>query len=250
VSATMSPAELEHEINGPRPGFDSASVSTGSGEASADRRGECWKEEDPYKDRRHTADSCPSSSPQSAVACCHIERHNAADPKEWDGEHQDQHPRCAVVTGGTRLGDRDQLQEPGDNEQEERASKRCVSVHFGAPHLARIVTAAHRSRHPEACNEEERRTTVALVYGTVGEPVEMLCDAAGDPPGLRFFTVVLDDAEAPDGPSQVAVCVGCLLDEHPQLGRGLDVALEHRGAEWRDGGWVPAPELWAEEPEA
>ena len=28
------------------------------------------------------------------------------------------------------------------------------------------------------------------------------------------------------------------------LGRGLGVALEHRGAEWRDGDWVPAPELW------
>ena len=31
------------------------------------------------------------------------------------------------------------------------------------------------------------------------------------------------------------------------LGRGLDVALEHRGAEWRDGVWVPAPELWDED---
>jgi hypothetical protein len=41
------------------------------------------------------------------------------------------------------------------------------------------------------------------------------------------------------------VCVECLLDEHPQLGKGLDVALEHRGAEWVDGEWVAAPELWA-----
>lgn len=40
-----------------------------------------------------------------------------------------------------------------------------------------------------------RRTTVAIVYGTAGEPIEVLCDAAGDPQGLRFFTVVLDDAE-------------------------------------------------------
>lgn len=90
------------------------------------------------------------------------------------------------------------------------------------------------------------QTTVAVVYGTAGEPVEVLCDAAGDPRGLRFFTVVLDDAEGPDGPSQVPVCVGCLLDEHPRLGRGLDVALEHRGARCVGGEWVPAPELWGE----
>jgi hypothetical protein len=57
---------------------------------------------------------------------------------------------------------------------------------------------------------------------------------------------VLDDAEGPEGPSQAPVCVGCLLDEHPRLGRGLDVALEHRGAEWWEGEWVPAPELWDE----
>jgi hypothetical protein len=37
-----------------------------------------------------------------------------------------------------------------------------------------------------------------------------------------------------------------LLDEHPQLGSGLDVALEHRGARWVDGEWLPAPELWDE----
>jgi hypothetical protein len=30
------------------------------------------------------------------------------------------------------------------------------------------------------------------------------------------------------------------------LGRGLDVALEHGGAEWTEGEWLPAPELWDE----
>lgn len=89
-----------------------------------------------------------------------------------------------------------------------------------------------------------RATTVAIVYGRVGAPVAVLCDAATDPPGQRWFTVVLEDAEGPEGPSQVPVCVDCLLEEHPRLGRGLDVALEHTGAEWRNGGWVPAPELW------
>ena len=72
----------------------------------------------------------------------------------------------------------------------------------------------------------------------------MLCDAATDPPGQRWFTVVLDDSPGPDSEPNVPVCVDCLLDAYPLLGRGLDVALEHQGAEWRDGEWVPAPELW------
>ena len=87
-------------------------------------------------------------------------------------------------------------------------------------------------------------TTLAMVYGDEGEPIAVLCDADGDPPGLRFFTVVLDDSPGPDNPPDSPTCVDCLLDEHPRLGRGLDIALEHRGAEWRDGDWLPAPELW------
>jgi hypothetical protein len=90
------------------------------------------------------------------------------------------------------------------------------------------------------------RTTLAMVFGTDGEPIAVLCDAATDPPGLRFFTVVLDDSPGPDSEPEAPMCVDCLLDEHPRLGRGLDVALEHRGAEWRDGDWFPAPELWDE----
>ena len=58
---------------------------------------------------------------------------------------------------------------------------------------------AHR-KHP--------RTTVVIVYGTVGEPVAVLCDREGDPPRQRWFTVVLDDPLGPDGPSEAPVCVG------------------------------------------
>jgi hypothetical protein len=89
-----------------------------------------------------------------------------------------------------------------------------------------------------------RRATVAIVFGTVGDPVSVLCDPAGDPPGQRWFTVVLEDSPGPDGPSQAPVCVACLLDAHARLGQGLDVALAHRGARWVDEAWVPAPELW------
>ena len=86
--------------------------------------------------------------------------------------------------------------------------------------------------------------TVAVVYGEAGVPELVLCDPDGDPPGQRWFTVVLDDSPDPDGPSEAPVCVDCLLEEHPGLGRGLDVALEHRGARREGAGWVPAPELW------
>jgi hypothetical protein len=47
-----------------------------------------------------------------------------------------------------------------------------------------------------------------IVYGTVGEPVAVLCDREGDPPRQRWFTVVLDDPLGPDGPSEAPVCVG------------------------------------------
>ena len=90
------------------------------------------------------------------------------------------------------------------------------------------------------------RTTLAMVFGTEGEPIAVLCDPDGDPPGQRWFTVVLSDSPGPESKPNVPVCLDCLLDEHPELGRGLDIALEHRGAEWRDGEWVPASELWDE----
>ena len=89
-----------------------------------------------------------------------------------------------------------------------------------------------------------RRTTLAILFGDVADPVAVLCDPASDPPGQRWFTIVLADSPGPDSAPEVPVCVDCLLDSHPRLGRGLDIALEHRGAEWRDAAWVPAPELW------
>jgi hypothetical protein len=94
-----------------------------------------------------------------------------------------------------------------------------------------------------------KRTTVAIVYGKVGAPELVLCDPDTDPPGQRWFTVVLEDTPGPDGPYEAPVCVGCLLEMHPGLGRGLDVAVEHRGAEWLDGEWVAAPWLWDDDEE-
>ncbi len=59
------------------------------------------------------------------------------------------------------------------------------------------------------------------------------------------FYVVLEDAPEPDDvsddePTQL-VCLECLIEEHPELGQGLDLAREHGEIEWdreRDG-WVP-----------
>ena len=95
-------------------------------------------------------------------------------------------------------------------------------------------------------HRRHRRTTFAIVYGESGEPIYVLCDPASDPPGQRWFTVVLDDSPGPDSEPEAPVCADCLLDAHSALGRGLDIALERRGAEWRDGEWVAAPKLWDE----
>ena len=59
--------------------------------------------------------------------------------------------------------------------------------------------------------------------------------------GLTFF---LDDAPdpdevQPDDPRISLVCLACLIDDHPELGRGLDIAREHGVADLDDDGeWV------------
>ena len=60
------------------------------------------------------------------------------------------------------------------------------------------------------------------------------------------FTVLFDDAPEPDEVDDVndhpgisLVCLRCLLDDHPKIGRGLDLAREHGAAELDlDGEWV------------
>jgi hypothetical protein len=56
--------------------------------------------------------------------------------------------------------------------------------------------------------------------------------------------VVLEDVPEPEGLSgdepSCLVCVDCLLDEHPELGRGFDLARVHGQVVWDGdgGGWV------------
>jgi hypothetical protein len=39
-------------------------------------------------------------------------------------------------------------------------------------------------------------------------------------------------------PGASIVCLGCLIDDNPELGRGLDLAREYGVADLADGGWV------------
>ena len=67
-------------------------------------------------------------------------------------------------------------------------------------------------------------------------------------PGDSGFTVLFEDAPDPDDlhhdgdelPAGTSlVCLGCLLDDHPGLGRALDIAREYGVADLdEDGEWV------------
>jgi hypothetical protein len=64
-------------------------------------------------------------------------------------------------------------------------------------------------------------------------------------PGDSGLTVLFADApdpedvEGPEHPGISLVCLSCLLDDHPELGRGLDLAREYGVADLDEGGeWV------------
>jgi hypothetical protein len=65
--------------------------------------------------------------------------------------------------------------------------------------------------------------------------------------GDSGFTVLFDDApdpqDVPEGgdnlpPGITLVCLHCLIEDHPEIGRGLDIAREYGVADLDDGGWV------------
>ena len=64
-------------------------------------------------------------------------------------------------------------------------------------------------------------------------------------PGDSGFTVLFDDVPDPDevhGPEDPRislVCLDCLIDDEPELGRGLDIARDYGVADLDDDGeWV------------
>ena len=63
--------------------------------------------------------------------------------------------------------------------------------------------------------------------------------------GDSGFTVLFDNAPDPEEvrggehPAISFVCLDCLIDDHPELGRGLDIAHEYGVADLDDDGvWV------------
>ena len=64
-------------------------------------------------------------------------------------------------------------------------------------------------------------------------------------PADSGFTVLYADAPDPSEldeqaqhPDVAIVCLDCLIDDDPGLGRGLEIAREHGAADLDDDGWV------------
>ena len=74
--------------------------------------------------------------------------------------------------------------------------------------------------------------TLAVVWGTA-PPAHSIGREKPMWPGDSGFTVLFDDAPDPDEvdglehPGVSLVCLHCLLDEHPEIGRGLDIARQY-----------------------
>ena len=70
-------------------------------------------------------------------------------------------------------------------------------------------------------------TTFAFMLGTEEPPLAIVCDPAGDSPGISWFSVVISDAPPLDeSPDVQPLCGHRLIEEFPELGRGLDLTLE------------------------
>lgn len=90
--------------------------------------------------------------------------------------------------------------------------------------------------------------TYAMVYGTAPPAFSIGFEEEKIGPGDSGFTVLFDDApdpedlpdftdELPDGVT--LVCLHCLIQDHPEIGRGLDIAREYGVADLDDDGeWV------------
>ena len=70
------------------------------------------------------------------------------------------------------------------------------------------------------------------------------------------FTVLFEDAPDPgevddpaDHPGITLECLSCLVDDHPGLGRGLDLAREYGAADLEDGEWVVVGDVSRLDPE-
>ncbi len=94
--------------------------------------------------------------------------------------------------------------------------------------------------------------TVALVWGAE-PPAHSIAYCEPMWSGDSGFSVLFDDApdpadvDGPEDPRLTLVCLDCLVDDHPELGRGLDLAREHGLAELDDDDeWVVGDVSWLE----
>jgi hypothetical protein len=85
-------------------------------------------------------------------------------------------------------------------------------------------------------SHHHHHTALAFTIGKELPITAVICDPEGDPVGMTYFTVLFSDAPhkadelTEDDERRAIVCMHCLIDDHPELGRGLDLAKHHGGA--------------------
>ena len=87
---------------------------------------------------------------------------------------------------------------------------------------------------------------VAIVWGSEPPAFSIGYEREKLGPTDSGFTVLLSDAPDPEEldergrhPDVAIVCLGCLIDHNPEIGRGLDLAREYGVADLDDDGeWV------------
>jgi hypothetical protein len=74
-------------------------------------------------------------------------------------------------------------------------------------------------------------------------------EAGASPTRVMYFeedrTFLLLDPDAPEEPDErhdpedlVVICAHCLLEHHPEAGRGMDLAQRSGAARYREGAWI------------
>lgn len=97
--------------------------------------------------------------------------------------------------------------------------------------------------------------SLALLWGRE-PPIRSIGHLESTDPRDSGFTVLCDDAPAPDDvadlddPRLTWVCLHCLVNEHPEIGLGLEIAREHRVADLSDDGeWIIGKTSRLDDPE-
>jgi hypothetical protein len=88
--------------------------------------------------------------------------------------------------------------------------------------------------------------SLAMVWGSAAPARSIGYERERMTPSDSGFTVLFDDAPDPEEAEQsmdhvdiAFVCLSCLVDDHPEIGRGLDLAFEYGVADLsEDGEWV------------